>query len=88
MDGSISMLTGSNGSGKSFIRQQLNFRDEMQKAKKRVAHCSMQLRTALDSGNGSGAFTHDTDWDPTSVNTLSCNSQTDTFAGRNMGRAE
>ena len=69
MDGSISILTGSNGSGKSFIRQQLNFRDELKSAKKRVAHCSMQLRTAL-TGGGMGAFTHDTEWDPTSVNTL------------------
>ena len=69
MDGSISILTGSNGSGKSLIRQQLNFRDEMKKDKKRVAHCSMQLRTSLDGG-GMGAFTHDVEWQPTSVNTL------------------
>lgn len=70
MDGSISMLTGSNGSGKSLIRQQLNFRDELKKDKKRVAHSSMSLRTSLDSGSGVGAFTHDTEWEPTSVNTI------------------
>jgi hypothetical protein len=69
MDGSISMLTGSNGSGKSLIRQQLNFREELKKTGKRVAHCSMSLRTGL-GGGGFAAFTHDTEWDPTSVNTI------------------
>ena len=68
MDGSISILTGSNGSGKSFIRQQLNFRDEVRRAKKKIAHCSMQLRTGL--GGAESAFTHDLGFDPTSVNTL------------------
>lgn len=73
-DGSISMLTGSNGSGKSLIRSQLRFRDEMGwsggKRGKTLAHCSMSLRTGLSDGTGSAAFTHDTPWDPTSVSTL------------------
>ena len=68
MDGSISMLTGSNGSGKSLIRQQLNFRDEVEKLGKRVVHISMSLRTQ-DHGV-CNIFTRDTDWDPTSVNTI------------------
>lgn len=70
MDGSISLLTGSNGSGKSLIRKQLNFRDEVKSKGKRVAHCSMQLRTGLSDGSGAAAFTHDSDWDPTSVSTV------------------
>lgn len=69
LDGSISMLTGSNGSGKSLIRKQLNHRTKRENGKS-VAHCSMQLRTGLDNGTGCAAFTHDTDWDPTSVNTI------------------
>ena len=69
LDGSISMLTGRNGSGKSLIRKQLNFRTKKVNGK-RVAHCSMQLRTGLDNGTGCAAFTHDTDWDPTSVSTV------------------
>lgn len=68
MDGSISMLTGSNGSGKSLIRQQLNFRDEIKALGKRVVHVSMSLRTQ-DHGVYN-VFTRDTDWTPTSVNTL------------------
>lgn len=68
MDGSISMLTGSNGSGKSLIRQQLNFRDEVKKMGKCVAHCSMSLRT--QNRGIQDAFTHDTEWKPTSINTV------------------
>jgi hypothetical protein len=72
MDGSISMLTGSNGSGKSFIRGQLLFRDEMDngkdKKRKTLAHCSMSMRT--QNRGMADAFTHDTDWNPTSLNTI------------------
>jgi Fe-S cluster assembly ATPase SufC len=68
MDGSVSMLTGSNGSGKSFIRQQLNFRDELKKISKRVVHCSMSIRT--QNRGISDAFTHDIEWKPTSINTV------------------
>ena len=68
LDGSVSMLTGSNGSGKSLIRQQLTFRAK--KVGKIVAHASMSLRTQ-NHGGGIDAFLHDTDWDPTSVNTIS-----------------
>ena len=46
IDGSISMLTGSNGSGKSLIRRQLNFRDELRnRTGNKVVHVSMSLRT-------------------------------------------
>jgi Fe-S cluster assembly ATPase SufC len=73
MDGSISVLTGSNGSGKSLIRGQLVFRDEMKDGKgknghKTLAHCSMSLRTE-NHGIGN-IFSKDTPWNPTSLNTL------------------
>ena len=68
LDGSVSMLTGSNGSGKSLIRQQLNFRKELKRASKRVIHCSMQFRT--QNMGAQDAFTHDVEWNPTSVNTI------------------
>ena len=68
MDGSVSLLTGGNGTGKSFIRQQLNSRKEVKRLKKRVVHISMSLRTQ-DHGVYN-IFTRDTDWQPTSVNTI------------------
>jgi hypothetical protein len=69
IDGSISMLTGSNGSGKSLIRRQLNFRDELRnRTGNKVVHVSMSLRTQ-DHGVYN-VFYRDTDWYPTSVNTI------------------
>lgn len=68
LDGSISVLTGRNGSGKSLIRQQLNFRTKAKNGKP-VVHCSMELRTKLHDG-GMGIFFRDIEWQPTSMNTL------------------
>ena len=71
MDGSISVLTGRNGSGKSLVRKQLSF-----KAKKangtNVVHASMELRTGMHSGlGGLGALLRDTEWSATSFSTVS-----------------
>jgi len=69
MDGSISVLTGRNGSGKSLIRQQLTFRARKKDSQARIYDASMERRTAAHGG-GLGAFMRDTSWNPTSVNTL------------------
>lgn len=69
MDGSISVLTGSNGSGKSLVRTQLSFRAKEQK--KVVVHSSMALRTGLHSElGGMGVFLRDDDWNSTSYSTI------------------
>jgi Fe-S cluster assembly ATPase SufC len=60
----ITILTGSNGSGKSMIRKILSFDDI------KVASISMEKRAGLNMDGAMGAFTHDTDWNPTSVETL------------------
>jgi len=71
MDGSISLLTGRNGSGKSLVRKQLIFRARKIKPGCIVADASMERRTGLHSGlGGAGIFMRDTEWDPTSVSTL------------------
>lgn len=71
LDGSISVLTGRNGSGKSLIRQQLAFRVKKKDKSKSVAHASMQQRTGLHSHMGAlGCMFRDTERTPTSVNTL------------------
>jgi len=69
LDGSVSVLTGRNGSGKSLIRQQLIFRVRKKVKGGRIYDASMQRRTAAHAG-GLGAFMRDTEWDPTSLNTL------------------
>jgi predicted ATPase len=69
MDGSISVLTGSNGTGKSLVRTQLSFRAKEQK--KVVVHSSMALRTGLHSElGGMGVFLRDDDWNATSYETI------------------
>ena len=71
LDGSISVLTGGNGTGKSLIRKQLTFRVKKKEKGKTVAHASMEQRTGLHSHMGGlGCMFRDTDWTPTSVNTL------------------
>jgi hypothetical protein len=71
LDGSVSVLTGRNGSGKSLIRQQLNFRVRKKEKGKSVAHASMQQRTGGHAHMGAlASMFRDTDWNPTSLNTL------------------
>lgn len=71
LDGSISVLTGRNGSGKSLIRKQLSFRVKEKDSSKKVSHASMQQRTGLHEHMGALAcMFRDTDWSPTSVNTI------------------
>lgn len=62
----ISVLTGKNGSGKSFVRKQLTFRvkDEL---KTRLIHSSQELRSASNPGLGAlSGFAHDLPWLSTS----------------------
>lgn len=60
----ITILTGSNGSGKSLIRKMLNF------DKLKVASTSMERRAGLNMHGAMGAFMSDADWNPTSVETI------------------
>ena len=70
MDGSISVLTGQNGTGKSLIRSQLNFR--LKEQKKNVVHSSMALRTGSHAHlGGLGVMLRDDDWNSTSYSTFS-----------------
>jgi energy-coupling factor transporter ATP-binding protein EcfA2 len=72
LDGSISVLTGRNGSGKSLIRQQLSFRVKKQNNSELV-HASMALRTGTHSHlGGLGVMLRDVEWSCTSINTLKC----------------
>ncbi len=69
MDGTISVLTGGNGTGKSLVRSQLQFRTK--KLGKVVVHSSMALRTGLHSHlGGMGVFLRDSDWNATSYETI------------------
>ena len=71
LDGTISVLTGSNGSGKSLVRKQLNFRAKKAKKGGRVVHTSMELRTGLHSNMGGlGVMVRDSEWNPTSYETF------------------
>lgn len=56
MDGSISVLTGRNGSGKSLVRKLLSAAAKKYH-KKQLVHASMELRTG--SSSGFGAFLQD-----------------------------
>jgi predicted ATPase len=70
MDGSISVLTGKNGTGKSLIRKQLSFRSRKANGQP-VVHASMELRTGMHSHlGGLGALLRDTDWSATSYSTI------------------
>lgn len=63
----LTVLTGSNGSGKSILRQLMTQRVQDDNPKNKVASISMSLRTG-----GSGitrAFTSDTPWNSTGQNT-------------------
>lgn len=63
----LTVLTGSNGSGKSVLRQLMSQRVQEDNQKNKVASISMSLRTG-----GSGitrAFTSDTPWNSTGQNT-------------------
>lgn len=79
MDGSISVLTGRNGSGKSLVRKFLAFRAK-DDHEKNVVHASMQLRTAMHSElGGLGAVFRDVEESSTSSHTAhlvrtACNS--------------
>jgi hypothetical protein len=68
LDGTISVLTGGNGTGKSLVRSQLNFR--LPKGKN-VVHCSMALRTGGHAHlGGLGALLRDNDDNSTSYSTF------------------
>lgn len=72
LDGSISVLTGSNGTGKSLIRSQLGHRTKNM-GNKNVVHASMELRTGTHSNlGGLGVFMRDTEQKSTSENTIAC----------------
>jgi len=71
LDGTISVLTGRNGSGKSLIRSQLGGRTRKDHDGKCVVHTSMALRTGTHSNMGGlGCMVRDVDWNPTSYETL------------------
>lgn len=71
----FTVLTGSNGSGKSMLRQQVGLKfskdEDKNPNKRKVKSISMQLRTSSNSSWGalSGAML-DNEWSPTSLNTL------------------
>lgn len=70
MDGSISLLTGRNGSGKSLIRKFLSIKAKRDH-KKKVVHASMQLRTGgHDHLGGLGVIFRDKEEASTSSHTL------------------
>ena len=70
MDGSISVLTGDNATGKSLVRSQLNFKVRKIDKSKNVVHSSMALRTGTHSHlGGLGVMLRDADWDSTSYST-------------------
>jgi hypothetical protein len=70
----ITLLTGSNGSGKSLIRSQmcLEIQDRLNLSKPAlVTHASMSLRTSSNASMGAlGGMARDVDWLATSYNTL------------------
>ena len=67
-DGSVCILTGRNGSGKSLLRKQMNFRLP---EGARVIHTSMDLRTGSHAHMGGLAgMVRDMDWIATSNNTF------------------
>lgn len=69
LDGSVTLMTGRNGSGKSLVRRQLRFRLP---SGKHVVHTSMDLRTGLHSHMGAlGGMVRDDEWLATSHNTFS-----------------
>lgn len=71
LDGQVTILTGSNGSGKSLIRGQLPMRLREHPGKPRLIHASQELRTASNSSLGAmSSFAHDLPWLPTSVMTI------------------
>ena len=68
------LLTGRNGSGKSLIRTQLNFRVKRELGEKvLVVHASQALRTGSFPEMGAlSGMTRDLDWLPTSLSTVKC----------------
>lgn len=70
----LTVLTGSNGSGKSLIRKlmwtQVNKELGIEDSKSRVSDCSMERRTDLhEELCGMGVALRDVSWTPTSLNT-------------------
>lgn len=69
-DGRISILTGSNASGKSLVRKLINTRC-VEDDKLPFAQWSMQKRTESNPEMGAlSSMTHDSAWTPTSSNTV------------------
>lgn len=71
----FTILTGSNGGGKSLIRSQFGLRylkdSEQNPNKRKCKSISMQLRTSTNSGWGAlSAAMLDNEWTPTSLNTF------------------
>lgn len=70
LNSSIKLLTGHNGSGKSFIRGQLGARLKKEK-KGKLIHTSQELRTSSNPALGAlSGFAHDLEWLPTSYSTI------------------
>jgi len=78
-DGSVSLLTGRNGSGKSLVRKYLSIRSR-DEHKKGLVHASMQLRTGMHAElGGLGCLFRDREESSTSSHTAylvqtACNS--------------
>lgn len=66
----ITILTGSNGSGKSFVRKMIGAKMPSRKGKLTVASTSMERRAGLNMYGAMGAFMSDADWNPTSMETI------------------
>lgn len=66
----ITILTGSNGTGKSFVRKLLGHKIPDKKKEIKVASISMERRAGLNMDGAMGAFTKDADWTPTSMETF------------------
>jgi ABC-type multidrug transport system ATPase subunit len=68
----VSLLTGANGSGKSFVRKVLAVRVNKELKKGKLVHSSQELRTGSFSELGAfSGFARDLPWLPTSQSTLS-----------------
>lgn len=65
----ITILTGSNGTGKSFVRKLLVHKIPNKNQEIKVASISMERRAGLNMDGAMGAFTKDADWTPTSMET-------------------
>lgn len=68
--GKITILTGSNGSGKSLLRKLIGSSLTKNNKLVKVASVSMERRAGLNLDGAMGAFTKDAEWEPTSRETI------------------